>query len=114
MGIYIKGMHVPKSCWECPCDYGEFMDCICGLTEQSTREFRGERRDDCPLVEVPPHGQLTDADGVISPMEKTFENFDEIFKGFPEPERKFVKGIQNGFIKYIKDQPTVIPAEEEQ
>ena len=121
MGIYIKDVELPKKCQYCPCSYWNHLAQItgCELVNRyvpfTDKDFwENDKPSWCPLVEVPPHGRLIDADEMISPMEKTFEDFDEIFKGFPEPERKFVKGIQNGFIKYIKDQPTVIPEEEEQ
>lgn len=65
MGVYIKGMEMPKNCWECPCDYGSFGECVCGLTEKTTRKFREKRRDDCPLVEVPNHSRLIDVNELL-------------------------------------------------
>ena len=114
MGIYIKGMKMPSCCMFCPISNASGCGMMNPPVLMTSKEMLADRPDWCPLVPVPPHGRLIDADEAISPMEKTFEDFDETFKGFPKPERKFVKGIQNGFIKYIKDQPTVIPAEEEQ
>ena len=69
MSIYIKGMGMPKSCSDCKI--------FCGLPYQ-LRDKKG-RRPDCPLVPVPPHGRLIDADEVMeriardTPLSSTFE-----------------------------------------
>lgn len=47
-GIYIKGMKMPTRCAEC------FMY-QCGATSM----------DDCPLIPVPDHGRLIDADALM-------------------------------------------------
>lgn len=55
MSILINGMAMPKNCGECPiiCDY------------DLAREARGtEKAENCPLVELPPHGRLIDADAL--------------------------------------------------
>lgn len=49
MGVYIKGMKMPESCDACflplrYCDYAM------------------KPKGNCPLVEIPPHGRLIDAD----------------------------------------------------
>lgn len=50
MSILIKGMEMPKDCWQCP-----FEKCVLRVLV--------DRHPDCPLVEVPtPHGRLIDAD----------------------------------------------------
>ena len=68
MGVYIKEMEIPKSC---PCKLvGVGYDLYCSFTSgipSRMREYREccekEKRPDwCPLVEVPPHGRLIDAD----------------------------------------------------
>ena len=65
MGVYIKGMEMPKNCLECEIrsydanaqeEYCPFSEIVClsiGI------------QDNCPLVEVPePHGDLIDRDEV--------------------------------------------------
>lgn len=104
MSILIKGMEMPKNCWECPCDYGAFGKCVCGLTEQSTQEFCKNRRDDCPLIEIQPHGRLIDAD----------EAKNKIRPWSPEDETNgctfdTVKKLMH---KLLNDTPTVIEAED--
>ena len=61
--ILIKGREMPKSCYVCPCFNDEYYDC------QATGKDLGSipidsRHSDCPLVEVPPHGRLIDADKI--------------------------------------------------
>ena len=66
MSILIKGMKMPKNCTICRfCapeadpENGE----MCMATGRFVPPCSTERRDDCPLVEVPtPHGRLIDAE----------------------------------------------------
>ena len=111
MSILIKGMGIPKNCWKCPCDYGDFGECVCGLTEKSTREFREKRRDDCPIfLRVPaPHGRLIDADK----MKEQLENSLAItLPQIPVEYRKVFGSVLDAYIRFIDDVPTVIPAED--
>lgn len=63
-GIYIPGMEMSKSCYGCPCKIDDgFYEFICGLTKSGCQW--DERPDDCPLIKVPPHGRLIDADDVF-------------------------------------------------
>lgn len=62
MNILIKGMKMPSSCESCPC---KTADAFGGLGCQATgyiplRKVNQDRPDWCPLVEVPPHGDLID------------------------------------------------------
>ena len=65
MSVMIRGMKLPDNCLECPLetDYG-----TCGyyslFVEAGHDSEVWKRRDDCPLVEVPPHGRLIDADAL--------------------------------------------------
>lgn len=87
MSIIIKGMEMPKNCGTCPLRRG---DC-------SQRIYMEKRPDNCPLVPVPPHGRLIDAD----------EMRDEwLING----ENEYVYDT-NAFLESIDNQPTVIPAE---
>lgn len=70
MSVLIKGMEMPSSCDECEL-------CTCYVREDGTEEnYRcvitfypihefDERHEYCPLVEIPPHGRLIDADAPI-------------------------------------------------
>jgi hypothetical protein len=69
MGVYIKGMEMPISCWEC-----YFQDCgNCILNAHKVVDnciIEGRIDEDCPLVPVPPHGRLIDADALMKEFEK--------------------------------------------
>lgn len=59
MDILIKNMEMPYSCEYCPIyDYDEK---LC-RQEPLGVDKRYTRDNGCPLVEVPPHGRLIDAD----------------------------------------------------
>ena len=51
MSILIKGIDMPKICWDCPCYNQEFF--MCQVTEIEDYDDDGtQRRDDCPLIEI--------------------------------------------------------------
>ena len=55
MSVIVKGMEMPNICAYCFIDTSE-----CNLHE-SVNIWK-ERHPDCPLIELPPHGRLIDAD----------------------------------------------------
>ena len=66
MGVYIKGMEMPKSCYKCDMRRRNGMDIVCpiaherfSVTDVNILEYC---LDSCPLIPVPPHGRLIDAD----------------------------------------------------
>lgn len=62
MGVYIRGMEMPKSCAECPVNMN-----ICKRGYKyllAHMELYDQRADDCPITTVPPHGRLIDADAL--------------------------------------------------
>ena len=72
-------MEMPRNCFECPlftnCDACEGHECGCGLLggigyEEDISEDR--RRDDCPLVELPEHGDLIDRDAFDADARKRY------------------------------------------
>ncbi len=64
MSILIKGAKI-TDCWNCPCIDGEYGECnILGKTIKSERG----RLDDCPLVELPDHGDLIERDALKEDM----------------------------------------------
>ena len=65
MSILIKGMEMPKNCAECRFRQYEY----CDMQRQDVYAVNImdyalslERHPDCPLIELPPHGRLIDAD----------------------------------------------------
>ena len=101
MSILIKGMEMPTSCFDCYfCTYG-----YCGLKDDYT-EDSSKRRNDCPLIPVPPHGRLIDADA--------FDERVRLAGGMADEELTddFKDGIQTTLLM-LKTQRTIIPASRE-
>lgn len=124
-GIYIPGMEMPTRCFACPlCD----TDC-CGISKGPYIEYRevdievanNGRPDWCPLVPVPDHGRLIDADAFIKQKtEQMCENCDRR-RGMKDGKltKRFVYAIGGApcracdtgdMLDYVDDFPTIIPA----
>ena len=62
MSILIQGMEMPKTCWDCACSiyYASQDKAMCDITDETLDYilWKRERRPDCPLIELPPHGRL--------------------------------------------------------
>jgi len=100
MSVLVKGMKMPDSCHECVAGFGGY--CFVATAESDGICADHGRPDDCPLVELPPHGRLIDGDiaEVIA--------FDE----FDVPENgDFGDGILYA-ADWIASQPTIVEAEE--
>jgi len=95
MSILIKGMEMPKNCWDCPLINTN--PCAC-KGYSTALEHVTDRHADCPLVPVPPHGRLIDADAL---REDWLEN----------GENEYVYDT-NAFLDSLDSAPTIIPAEE--
>ena len=109
MSILIKGMEMPKSCFMCP--FSEINDAdtdLCSITGElyDSTPFKPEfRRSDCPLIEIPPHGRLIDADAMERNMSDTVQGN---IRGYPYSDT-----IWDMAFKWIDHQPTIIPADKE-
>lgn len=62
MSILIKGAKMPKWCIGCPCCDKDLQ--ICEVLKKDIPVFE-DKLPDCPLVEIPPHGRLIDADRLL-------------------------------------------------
>ena len=75
MSVIIKGMEMPKSCFDCRL----FNDPWCMAKNKDqwrtayNRPPRGKKQKDCPLISVPPHEHLIDADAFEEEMSKNAE-----------------------------------------
>ena len=60
MSVIVTGMEMPKNCKECAL----YIEGACYA--KGYRDYRSimdtAKPDDCPLIELPPHGRLIDAD----------------------------------------------------
>lgn len=93
MSVLIKGMEIPESCFECYFQDGGNC-CILNNHKNVVNCIIEDQRDeDCPLVPVPPHGRLIDAD-VLSQIYR----FDDYGKAVVDCED-------------IDNAPTIIEAE---
>ena len=94
MGIYIKGMEMPKDCIVCPFGWN-------GCNKQHDFVYMGSRPDFCPLIDVhEPHGRLIDAD--------------KLKEEFPHDEDWDYPVNTNSYVvETIDKSPTIIEAEEE-
>ena len=100
MSVLIRGMEMPHDCEECKLcviipvgEYQILRKCVV-LNRRAEYVIR---RKDCPLVSVPPHGRLIDADALIAAGWQLSR--DNIFTGKYE-------------IALLSSVPTIIPAEE--
>lgn len=104
MKVLIKNIGMPKSCRACHlkmnCDACEGLECVCVPLHKGIGYFddllADKRRDDCPLVPVPPHGRLIDAD-VLKTKRKWTDDF---------YETEYVE------VADIDDAPTILGAED--
>lgn len=105
MSILIESMEMPKSCYVCPfCDY---VSARCDAVKGNpyTPESRYEKRADfCPLVPVPAHGRLIDADKQDTQIEALIERH---LHGYTKSTWDFVCELRD----ILKRNHTVIPAE---
>ena len=109
MSILIN-MEMPKNCAECPCrmigytkDYcnvlGKFIDFAVGSEG---------RRDDCPLTELPKHGDLIDRDELI----KVQQSNADLFKGPLAYTDKCRRDEALNAVANIVNAPTIVEASE--
>ena len=125
MGVYIKGMEMPKSCWDCPMVSGyEIADeartrCStvrCRLT--NTKRPVGEAiASDCPLVPVPPHGDLIERDALRASIRESIEECHKWADEVDKDTMMYARISQSlgTFVECslrAKAAPTIIPAEE--
>lgn len=116
--ILIKGMDMPKNCEKCIYSaWSNFYQIyVCnavrknepvlfdGKQTKSTAVARSARADNCPLVEVPAHGRLIDADAVEKQIDYV-ANLDWNIKVGASGGMLAALGI-------VEDAPTVIEANE--
>ena len=116
MGIYIKGMAMPKVCYDCDfCTYGFCSQINRYVTDSHSRE------EDCPLIPVPSHGDLIDRDAFLAEQRHLYCENCERRKGMKNGKMKFVYDIGDApcrscgygdVLDDIEDAPTIIEAEE--
>lgn len=124
MDVLIKSMEMPTSCIYCPMLEGEIDDGLCHAASRwlddeeywlwyqyPEGDIDTSKPSNCPLVPIPPHGRLIDADELK-------ELFRETITGIAT--RTDMKGAYEHMIRasamvieMIDDAPTVIEASED-
>lgn len=122
MGVYIKGMEMPESCYYCPFADGVWQkDKRCLINgKEMPRDGRDVQQNhiNCPLIELPPHGRLGDLDKLAEKIEGIWDCNDLYFQPndqICDPED--CKGCKwretwDCFRRMVNHAPTIIPAEE--
>ena len=114
MSVLIKGMEMPTSCFTCP--FREKVDpenIMCIVTREVFEEtFAGtiqtRNRGNCPLISIPPHGDLIDRDALKAKQQEDADLFDNAYTLMEKSRRdEALNAVSN-----IINAPTVIPAEE--
>lgn len=98
-GIYIPGMEMPESCFECPFMFARRYCCAnltLDLFQGDYDELKG-RVDGCPLVPAPEHGDLIDKGTICNECRRTAEEYDGIY-----PDCTYCP---------VYPSPTIIPAD---
>lgn len=73
MSVLIKGMEMPPSCRYCEFRHLSLTQNAFCTAAQKTIDYMDERTkrlDNCPLIELPPHGRLVDADALEQDAQK--------------------------------------------
>ena len=95
MSVLIRGMEMPQKCGQCNLYHAEHpMHCMVVEGHRTVGAPYGMPRPDwCPLIEIPPHGDLVDRDDLIAEYDHQH------------------KGPAGGARKIMEMAPTVIEAE---
>ena len=103
MGVYIKGMEMPKECWKCRFDVRGY--CVASGRMDNRTRFVDDapKKAWCPFIPVPPHGRLIDADVLM-----------ELYSDTDDLRLKDMKVPIAVIRQNIMDMPTIIPASEEE
>lgn len=108
MSVLVKGMEMPNSCRECK--LRDDMACCLPLDTPYEDRWVGKNEDkrepDCPLIEIPEHGDLVDVDDLEEWIENWFEK-DRYYHPFSKGKTIPTEELRDIF----KSVPVVIPAE---
>ena len=108
-GIYINGMDMPQNCWSCAFLDGEYGYCIIdGLSRDA------EEKTNCPLIPIPDHGRLIDADALIDHAIVLKRDAIHAYEWTGKSCEWDTRITERGrFVVAIEDSPTIIPADKD-
>ena len=102
MGVYIPDMKLPSSCLACDIPVRVQP---CPVDHDNVSNYKSSRHPACPLIHVPPHGRLIDADALYSHIKDEQRKCNDPYDGWSECQ------VALGF---VNSAPTIIPAEEDE
>ena len=89
--ILIRGMEMPKNCFQCPLSVLKGERLFCEITKEEV--LRAKIAPECPLHELPPHGDLIDTGKI---------RYTELYGG-----------VEVTTANWIDSLPVIVPAERE-
>jgi hypothetical protein len=119
MSVLIKGIEMPENCWDC--SLLNASSCPC-KNYSSALEYTTSRHPDCPLIHIPPHGRLIDADALVEDLKRQCEEVFKIDAVSPDDfwitrdqayNERLWKTWCESFFEYLKTRETIIPASKE-
>ena len=116
MGVYIKGMEMPKGCAFCRIGKRNWKKMVCPLCDEEwdihDPMSADHRLDNCPLATVPPHERLIDADALADIFRSFIAMYDSCpFSQLSFPDKARRDELQSALAEVI-NAPTIIEAEE--
>lgn len=75
MSILIKGAKIPKNCGYC--FFNDFNICQVGYFTVADAVYHEERHENCPLVEIPSHGDLIDKGKLVNVLFDLLDDSDK-------------------------------------
>ena len=108
MSVLIKGVEMPQSCHQCVAGYGGF--CFVAPPETDGKCPHEGRSPWCPIVTIPPHGDLIDRDVLSKSLDKLCDRVCQYSKA----QRRVMCGacpLGDAFAVVEDDAPTIIEAE---
>lgn len=100
--ILIRGMEMPHNCFLCPLSFLKGERLFCHITTEEV--IRAKIAPECPIQELPPHGDLID----LSELQKFPIRLDHYDK--EHGDEHFVYGIES-LMEYAECLPVIVPAE---
>ena len=118
MSIIVKGMKMPKTCGECRFSVDGWCYAIASNDDQPGYIKSYEKAKWCPLIEVPPHGDLIDRDVLRASFKESIDECHKWANEIPNETEMYARVSQSlgTFVECslrTKGMPTVIPADKD-
>lgn len=112
MSILIKGMEMPQCCGYCPFEYKKYC-----MAKPSLMVESADRHPRCPLVPIPPHGDLIERDDLRASIRESIEECQKWADEVDKDTMMYARISQSigTFVECslrAKAAPTIIEAEE--